>query len=309
MACGPRRRGRCQPRSHTVTYCGASRSSPDTGHARRSVCPCSRTPSPPTPRHTPYHVVRCARASAVRFYLQGNAIAGKANIGYALAASMVIIMLATNALYLLVQRRSSGGCSDRRGARTYAVPVAADEEPKRRSPVVRPAPVNWLVRTASWLFLATVRPLPAPVLSMLTHTGLQKGVPTVKLGRSTILKGWTLEPMVGAFQSPGFTSTLWLSSRLVIGAIVVTLALLLPTAIWVHLRIPKARHRRDADRAAVRRSADHARRRCSRRVPTRRAVALSERLPARAVLRHPHHAVHVSFARRRHSGHRPAHAR
>ncbi len=42
----------------------------------------------------------------IRFYLQGNTIAGKANVGYALAAWMVIIMLVTIALYLLVRRRS-----------------------------------------------------------------------------------------------------------------------------------------------------------------------------------------------------------
>ena len=36
-------------------------------------------------------------------------------------------------------------------------------------------------------------------------------------------------------------STLWLSFKLALGAIVVTLALMLPTAMWVHLRIPKAR--------------------------------------------------------------------
>ncbi len=42
----------------------------------------------------------------IRFYLQGNTITGKANVGYALAAWMMLIMLVTIGLYLLVRRRS-----------------------------------------------------------------------------------------------------------------------------------------------------------------------------------------------------------
>ncbi len=103
------------------------------------------------------------------------------------------------------------------------------------------SPGSRLARWAAWLFLLAVATYFLFPLLMLLRAGFQKGVPTVKLGRSTIFKGWTFEPLVGAFQTPGFTSTLWLSTRLVIGAILVTLALLLPTAIWVHLRIPKAR--------------------------------------------------------------------
>jgi len=42
----------------------------------------------------------------IRFYLQGNTITGKANVGYALAAWMILIMLVTIGLYLLLRRRS-----------------------------------------------------------------------------------------------------------------------------------------------------------------------------------------------------------
>ena len=42
----------------------------------------------------------------IRFFLQGNTITGKDNLGYALAAWMIIIMLITMTGYLLVRRRA-----------------------------------------------------------------------------------------------------------------------------------------------------------------------------------------------------------
>jgi putative spermidine/putrescine transport system permease protein len=42
----------------------------------------------------------------IRFYLQGNLITGQENVGYAMAAWMILIMLVTIALYLLLRRRS-----------------------------------------------------------------------------------------------------------------------------------------------------------------------------------------------------------
>ncbi|MGH9134032.1 MAG: ABC transporter permease, partial [Ilumatobacteraceae bacterium] len=44
-----------------------------------------------------------------------------------------------------------------------------------------------------------------------------------------------------AFGDAQFRSSLYLSLKLAAGTVVVTLALLLPTTLWVHLRIPKAR--------------------------------------------------------------------
>ena len=66
-------------------------------------------------------------------------------------------------------------------------------------------------------------------------------VPTIVLGWSTLLDKWTLSALTEAFDDPQFGPALWLSVRLALGAIALTLALMLPTAIWVHLRIPKAR--------------------------------------------------------------------
>ncbi len=42
----------------------------------------------------------------IRFFLQGNTITGKANLGYALAAWMVVLMLVTIGIYLLLRRRA-----------------------------------------------------------------------------------------------------------------------------------------------------------------------------------------------------------
>jgi putative spermidine/putrescine transport system permease protein len=42
----------------------------------------------------------------IRFYMAGNVIAGQANVGYALAAWMIVIMLATIGFYLLLRRRA-----------------------------------------------------------------------------------------------------------------------------------------------------------------------------------------------------------
>jgi len=98
-----------------------------------------------------------------------------------------------------------------------------------------------VARVASWIFLIAVCVYFMFPLLMLARAGFQKGVPTILLGASTLFKGWTLEPLGAAIRSPGFGTTLWLSTRLALGAIVVTLSLMLPTAMWVHLRIPKAR--------------------------------------------------------------------
>lgn len=42
----------------------------------------------------------------IRFFLQGNNITGKDNLGYAMAAWMILIMLATMACYLILRRRA-----------------------------------------------------------------------------------------------------------------------------------------------------------------------------------------------------------
>jgi putative spermidine/putrescine transport system permease protein len=68
-----------------------------------------------------------------------------------------------------------------------------------------------------------------------------QNVPMVRLGWSTLFDAWSIEGITQAFDEPDFRSSLWLSVKLAVGTVVLTLALLLPTTLWVHLRLPKAR--------------------------------------------------------------------
>jgi putative spermidine/putrescine transport system permease protein len=63
----------------------------------------------------------------------------------------------------------------------------------------------------------------------------------VRFNFSTLFDRWTLDSLSGAFSDPLFRPALMLSLKLAVGAILVTLGILLPTALWVHLRVPRAR--------------------------------------------------------------------
>ena len=66
-------------------------------------------------------------------------------------------------------------------------------------------------------------------------------LPMISLGKSTLFKKWTFDGVTTAFRNPDFRSSLALSTKLAIGTVATTLALLVPTTLWVHVRIPKAR--------------------------------------------------------------------
>jgi putative spermidine/putrescine transport system permease protein len=68
-----------------------------------------------------------------------------------------------------------------------------------------------------------------------------QNVPTVLLGWSSLFKKWTLDGITGAFRDRNFGPALGLSVKLAIGTVFGTIGLLLPTAVWVHLKLPKAR--------------------------------------------------------------------
>lgn len=68
-----------------------------------------------------------------------------------------------------------------------------------------------------------------------------QGVPMISLGWSTLTKGWSFEGVTKAFKDEEFQTSLLLSLRLAAGTVVLTLVLLVPTTLWVHVRIPKAR--------------------------------------------------------------------
>ena len=93
---------------------------------------------------------------------------------------------------------------------------------------------------ASWVFLIAMTTFFVFPLLAMARFAFQR-VPTVLLGWSTLFDKWTVGSLTRAFEDPQFGEALWLSVRLAFGTIVVTLALMLPTAMWVHLRIPKAR--------------------------------------------------------------------
>lgn len=78
-----------------------------------------------------------------------------------------------------------------------------------------------------------------PLLAM-ARFALQN-VPTILLGWSTLFDRWSLSGITQAFGEPGFSTSLWLSFRLALGTVALTLGLLIPTAVWVHLRLPRFR--------------------------------------------------------------------
>lgn len=53
--------------------------------------------------------------------------------------------------------------------------------------------------------------------------------------------GWSLSVFTGVFSQEGFSSAFWLSLRLALVTVVITLGLVVPTAIWVQSRAPRLR--------------------------------------------------------------------
>lgn len=79
----------------------------------------------------------------------------------------------------------------------------------------------------------------APLLT-LARFSLQN-VPTILLGWDTLFDKWSLAGLTKAFDDPSFWPALKLSLQLAVGTVLLTMFLLVPTAIWVHLRVPRAR--------------------------------------------------------------------
>jgi putative spermidine/putrescine transport system permease protein len=68
-----------------------------------------------------------------------------------------------------------------------------------------------------------------------------QNVPMIRLGWSTLFDRWSLSAFFRPFHEAEFRSDLALSGKLALGTVLLTLVLLLPTTVWVHLRVPKAR--------------------------------------------------------------------
>lgn len=79
----------------------------------------------------------------------------------------------------------------------------------------------------------------APLLTT-ARAALQK-VPTILLGWDNLFEKWSLDGLRQAFKEPLFFPTLRFSLKLAAATVAMTLGLLVPTALFVHLRLPKAR--------------------------------------------------------------------
>lgn len=79
----------------------------------------------------------------------------------------------------------------------------------------------------------------APLVT-LARFALQN-VPTILLGWTTLFDKWSLAGLTKAFSDPNFWPALSLTLRLTLGTVALTMLVVVPTAIWVHLRLPRLR--------------------------------------------------------------------
>lgn len=98
----------------------------------------------------------------------------------------------------------------------------------RRTPVWA-----WTIIVAATLFFAL------PILAM-ARFAFQR-VPVALLGRDTLFDRWTLDGLIDMFQDPEFRPALWLSLRISTFTVLLTFAVILPTALWVNTRATRYR--------------------------------------------------------------------
>ncbi len=117
------------------------------------------------------------------------------------------------------------------GPPTGPTPMAPAPVGKPNRWVGRIGPV--IVLIASTVFFVL------PLLAMARFSF--QNVPMVNLGWSNLFSKYTSKYLRVAFEDEGLRTSLMLSLKLVLGTVAFTMALLLPTTLWVHLRLPKAR--------------------------------------------------------------------
>ncbi len=118
------------------------------------------------------------------------------------------------------------------GPPTQPVPIPPGPagRPSRKLGLLGPLLV--LLGAAVYFFL--------PLVAM-ARFALQFRVPVIQLGWHNLFDKWSFSQISDSFKDPLFSETLFLSLRMALGTVVFTIALLLPTTLWVHLRMPKAR--------------------------------------------------------------------
>ncbi|MEX0848022.1 MAG: ABC transporter permease subunit [Ilumatobacteraceae bacterium] len=130
------------------------------------------------------------------------------------------------------------------GLGAYGVAVSGEFDGTPTPPPVASGPVGgrrrWVSRLVPNLVLIVSAVFFLAPLLTLARYALQN-VPTIRLGWSTLFDKWSLKGLTRAFSEPAFWDALELSLKLATGTVLITLLLLVPTAIWVHLRVPKAR--------------------------------------------------------------------
>jgi putative spermidine/putrescine transport system permease protein len=112
--------------------------------------------------------------------------------------------------------------------------LAASLSTRRRKPGQARTPIGSTI-----VLLACAVYFILPLLAM-ARFAFQR-VPMVRFNFSTLFDRWTLDSLSSAFSDPLFKPALMLSLKLSIGTIVLALGILLPTALWVQLRVPRAR--------------------------------------------------------------------
>jgi putative spermidine/putrescine transport system permease protein len=112
--------------------------------------------------------------------------------------------------------------------------MAASVSARRRKPGQARTPIGSTI-----VLLACAVYFLLPLLAM-ARFAFQR-VPMVRFNFSTLFDRWTFDSLSNAFSDPLFKPALMLSLKLSIGTVLVALGILLPTALWVHLRIPRAR--------------------------------------------------------------------
>ena len=91
----------------------------------------------------------------------------------------------------------------------------------------------WVVITLAAIFFIL------PMLAM-ARFAFQR-VPVALLGRNTLFDRWTLDGLVDMFRDPDFRPALWLSLRISVLTVALTLLVMLPTTLWVNVQAPRLR--------------------------------------------------------------------
>jgi putative spermidine/putrescine transport system permease protein len=126
--------------------------------------------------------------------------------------------------------------------------ISADDLSGEEAPIpvgapggrTRPGSSGRVATVAAWLFLAGVTIYFVFPFLAIARFSLQR-VPTALLGANNLFDRWTFEGPLAAFRDPQFGTALRYTLMFTVGAVVLTIGLMLPTAMWVHLRVPQAR--------------------------------------------------------------------